>query len=239
MVRKPYSRLAKTEEKRNVRQAYFFVFLTIAALIILFIFGLPTTAKFAAFLTELKQSATPIDNNDATPPAPPQLGLLPEATNSLSIEITGRTESGAIVKLFLNNEEKEVLANSDGDFTVNFGLNKGENTIQAQATDNAGNISQKTDLTTVVFDNEAPSLEIVSPEDGTAYYGSKQRQVTIEGQTESDASLKINDRLVVVDSDGSYVYIATLSEGENQFLVKSEDNAGNSVEKSLTLSFSP
>ena len=239
MVRKPYSRLAKTEEKRNVRQAYFFVFLTIAALIILFIFGLPTTAKFAAFLTELKQSATPIDNNDATPPAPPQLGLLPEATNSLSIEITGRTESGAIVKLFLNNEEKEVLANSDGDFTVNFGLNKGENTIQAQATDNAGNISQKTDLTTVVFDNEAPSLEIVSPEDGTAYYGSKQRQVTIEGQTESDASLKINDRLVVVDSDGSYVYIATLSEGENQFLVKSEDKAGNSVEKSLTLSFSP
>ena len=239
MIRKPYSRLAKTEEKRNVRQAYFFVFLTIAALIILFIFGLPTTAKFAAFLTELKQSATPIDNNDATPPAPPQLGLLPEATNSLSIEITGRTESGAIVKLFLNNEEKEVLANSDGDFTVNFGLNKGENTIQAQATDNAGNISQKTDLTTVVFDNEAPSLEIVSPEDGTAYYGSKQRQVTIEGQTESDASLKINDRLVVVDSDGSYVYIATLSEGENQFLVKSEDKAGNSVEKSLTLSFSP
>lgn len=239
MVRKPYSRLAKTEEKKNVRQAYFFVFLTIAALVILLIFGLPTTAKFAAFLTELKQTTAPIDKNDSTPPAPPQLNLLPEATNSLSLEITGRSEAGVIVKLFLNNEEKEVLANTDGEFTINFGLNKGDNTIQAQAIDKAGNVSQKTDLATVVFDNEAPSLEIVSPEDGVNYYGSKQRQVTIEGQTENDAFLKINDRLVVVDSDGSFVYAATLTEGENQFLVKSEDKAGNSTEKTLILHFSP
>ena len=46
-------------------------------------------------------------------------------------------------------------------------------------------------------------------------------------------------RIVVVESDGSFAFTTTLSEGENQFTVKASDKAGNSTEAVLKLNFSP
>lgn len=238
-MRKRYSRLARTEERQSIRRAIFFTFLTIVSIFAFIFLGLPVLARFAGFLTDLKKSGLPIERNDTTPPAPPRLESLPEYTNEFSVEIKGTTEAGATLTLFLNGDEEEVVVNKDGDFNFTFKLDKGENTVSVKARDAAGNESQETDTYKIIFDNEPPELEITSPEDGKEFYGSKERQVSINGKTEESASVIVNDRIVAVDASGNFTFVTTLSEGENGFTIKTEDKAGNSTEASLTLRFTP
>jgi len=91
----------------------------------------------------------------------------------------------------------------------------------------------------VVFDNESPDLEVTSPEEGKEYYGSKERQITIEGLTEDGVSLTINDRIVAVDEDGTFTFLTTLNEGKNNFNIKSTDKAENQTEMDFSVSFTP
>jgi hypothetical protein len=238
-MRKRYSRLARTEERQSIRRAIFFTFLTIVSIFAFIFLGLPVLAKFAGFLTDLKKSGLPIERNDTTPPAPPRLENLPEYTNEFSVEVKGTTEAGASIILFLNNDEEELVVNKDGEFNFTFKLDKGENTVSVKARDAAGNESQETDTYKIIFDNEPPELEITSPEDGKEFYGSKERQVSINGKTEESASVIVNDRIVAVDASGNFTFVTTLSEGENGFTIKTEDKAGNSNEASLTLRFTP
>jgi len=234
-----YSRYVTTEERRNIRRAFFFGILTIAALVGLLFFGLPSVAKFAAFLSDLRGSTQPVDKNDTTPPAPPRLGQLPEATNKTELEINGATEEGATVILSLNGKEEEIVADADGKFAFSYPLKDGENLISAKAKDRVGNESQESKVYSVTFDNQKPDLEISSPADGTSFFGEKQRQVTVQGKTEAGVTLTINDRIVKVEEDGSFTFLTTLGEGTNSFNLKSTDKAGNQTEKTIGVSFSP
>ena len=234
-----YSRKAKTEEKKNLRRAVIFGILTLALLAVFFFYGLPAIIKFAAFLTDLKKSSTPSEISDSTPPPPPRFEPFPSHTNDLEIELKGSTEPGVTVILFLNNKNEEVLVNSEGDFNYDFELNDGKNTISAKAIDQAGNESQKTDTQTVTYDNDSPEINITKPQNNSEFFGSKERQIVIEGVTEEDASVSINGRKVVVESDGTFAFAITLSEGENQFTIKAEDRAGNSDEQSLLVTYTP
>jgi len=238
-MKRRHSRLARTEERQSIRRAIFFTFLTVVSIFAFIFLGLPVLAKFAGFLTDLKKSGLPIERNDTTPPAPPRLESLPEYTNEFSVEVKGTTEAGASIILFLNDDEEELVVNKDGEFNFTFKLDKGENTVSVKASDAAGNESQETDVYKIIFDNEPPELEITSPEDGKEFYGSKERQVSINGKTEESASVTINDRIVAVDVSGNFTFVTTLSEGENGFTIKTEDKAGNSNEASLTLRFTP
>ena len=234
-----YSRYVTTEERRNLRRALLFGLLTIAAIIGLLFFGLPSVAKFAAFLSDLRGSTQPVDKNDTTPPAPPRLGQLPEATNKTELEINGTTEEGATVILSLNGKEEEIVADADGKFVFSYPLKDGENLISAKAKDRAGNESQESKVYSVTFDDQKPDLEISTPADGTSFFGEKQRQVTVQGKTEAGVTLTINDRIVKVEEDGSFTFLTTLGEGANSFNLKSTDKAGNQTEKTISVNFSP
>jgi hypothetical protein len=224
-----YSRRARTEEKRNpILLSAAFIF-----------YGLPAVAKFAALLMDLRTSTAPVEVSDNTPPPPPRLDPIPSFTNELSVEISGTTEPGVSVILFLNSKEKEVLADNQGEFSHTFMLNKGENTFSSLARDSSGNESQETEIQTITHDNEPPELVVTKPDDGTSYYGARERQVVIEGSTEEDVSININGRQVVVEADGSFAFATTLSEGGNDFTIKAEDQAGNTTELSLAVSFTP
>lgn len=234
-----YSRRATTEEKKNIRKATYFGILTIVALILFFFFGLPAVAKFAAFLTDIRQSSTPVDINDTTPPAPPRIQEPDRYTKEYSVEIKGNTEAGATVLLYPDGKEEELLANKDGEFTYTWSLDDGENKIYAKAKDAAGNESQESDIYYITFDDEDPELEISSPEDGKQFFGSSERQITIQGQTEGGVNLTINNRVVAVDEDGSFTFVTTLGDGENNFNFKAKDAAGNETEKDLKVHFTP
>lgn len=233
-----YSRRSRLEERKNIRRAIFFIILTIVALLSFLFLGLPTIVKFSALLSDIRKSGEPISKDDQTPPVPPRLDVLPESTNEKSIEIKGTTESGVTVILYLNDKNEEILANSEGDFTYSYSLRNGINTISAISKDKSGNESQKSNQITVDYDIEPPELNISNPEDGSEYYGSKQRQVVIEGNTEGEAKVTINDRVAIVESDGNFSFTTTLSEGDNSFTIKAEDKAGNTTETSLNLKYS-
>ena len=234
-----YSRLASVEEKRNMRRAFIFTILTILAILGVLFYGLPSVARFAAFLSDLRKSSLPVDRNDTTPPAPPRLDRLPEATKEPEIEISGVTEEGATVILTLNGKDEEVVADAGGKFRFSYSLRKGENQILAKAKDWAGNESQPTTGITIVFDNEAPKLNISDPADGSQFYGDGQRQLAIKGTTEVGVTLTINDRIVKVEEDGTFTFATTLADGEKSFNLKSADKAGNQTEKALKVNFSP
>jgi len=233
-----YSRRKTIEEKRNRRKTFIFFFLTIISIVLLFFYGLPAVIKYAAFFADLKNSSRPVELSDNTPPPPPFLESLPTHTNEEDIEIKGRTEPGATVKIFLNKKEHELLANNEGGFNLSLTLRDGSNKISAIAIDTSGNESQNTQFV-ITFDNENPDIVITKPEDGSSYFGPKQRQLTIEGITEGNAKLSINGRWVVVDSNGKFSYAATLDEGDNNFTITAEDEVGNSSESSISVTYTP
>ena len=238
-MKRGYSRLASAEEKRNIRRAVTFGVLTVASILALFLFGLPTVAKFAAFLSDIRKTSQPIELNDTTPPSPPRIDTLPDATNKSALDVKGKAEVGSTVILTFNAKEQEVLVGNDGDFVFSLDLDDGENKLSFLAKDTSGNESQRTQTYKVIFDNDEPKLEISSPSDGAEFFGSSERQVTLQGTTEPEIELTINDRPIKVDDNGSFTYATTLNEGDNPFNIKAVDKAGNTTEKSLTLKFSP
>ena len=181
----------------------------------------------------------PIDANDKTPPAPPRINRLPEATNRTEVEVSGTTENGATVILTYNSKTEEVVSDADGKFSFSVPLNDGDNSILAKVKDQAGNESQETDVYTVVFDDTAPILDISSPSDGASFFGEKQRQLTLTGTTEAEVTLTINNRVVQIEDNGTYAFTSSLGEGANSFNLKSTDKAGNQTEKTITVNFSP
>lgn len=234
-----YSRWQSVEEKRNKRRAFIFGVLTIAALVFLFTIGLNVLTKFVGLISDLKKTSAPIEKTDTTPPPPPHIDTLPEATNNSKLTITGSSEPGSDVELFINGSKNESLAGNDGAFSFDIILANGSNTIYAQAKDSAGNESGKTPTYEVIYSKNPPKIDINSPNDGAKFYGTKQQQITISGKTAVDVSLTINDRIVAVQDDGSFSSSVFLNEGNNTFKIKVVDNAGNTAEKSITVSWSP
>ncbi len=234
-----YSRLQSIEEKRNVRNAVLFIFLTIGAIVLLFFYGIPAMGRFAAFVSDLGKSGKAITTNDHTPPAPPRFDYVNNFTNKQTAGISGLTEAAATVKLTFNGNEQDVLADKDGKFQFNLQLDNGTNTYSAVAVDTAGNISQKTQDFTITFDNKPPNLTVDSPGDGSQFFGSNQRQITIKGSTDQNDQVTINDRIVAVDDAGLFQYTTSLNSGDNKFAIKALDQAGNTTEKDITLTFTP
>lgn len=235
-MKRRYSRRSKIEKSRNIKKAIIFTVLTIALIFLTIILGIPLLAKYTAFVSDIKQDSQPVENDDATPPPPPSVNSIPEATNEQELEVSGKTEPGSTVVIDGGGKIKEILANKEGDFSTTLRLKSGNNNIQFQSIDTSGNES-KTTVINVIFDDQPPDLTITQPKDGSSFYGSRQRQVTIEGTTEKNTKVTINERVVIVDSDGSFSYFITLSEGKNDFVIVASDNAENKTEQVLTLNY--
>lgn len=231
--------MASVEANRNVKTAVWLGVLTVASIIILFIFGIPILGKFAGFVSDIGGSKNPIKINDKTPPAPPFVNQLPEYTNQSEIRLTGTSEESATIKLTFNTQEKETVTNEGGEFNFSLNLVKGENTFELFATDQAGNISQKTKEYKIIFDDEKPELEVESPQEGSKFYGSSQKEVLIKGKTEENVNLTINGKFVSVGGEGNFEFRDSMGEGENIFNLKATDAAGNLTEMDLTVFFTP
>lgn len=238
MTIKRYSRLASVEEKRNVKSAYWYGLLSVLAIIFLIFFGLPMIVKFAGFIGDISKSSKPVEINDTTPPAPPQFDDIPEFTNKETLNVTGKSESGATISIRANNETSEILANNDGVFNFVFNLKQGDNTIDAKAKDTSSNESTQTQTYKVVYDNTEPKLEITTPTDGASFFGSGQRQLSIKGNVSENVDLTINGRIIALKDDDTFTFTTTLSEGENKFEVKAVDPSGNETLTTLTINFS-
>ena len=230
----PMSRLEQQKRKKYYQQFIIYIFLFILVLAFFATIGLKiliNTSLFIAGLSQTKQTTEKEVGND-TILFPPEITDIPVATNSATIKISGRAQEKKAITIFVNDEnQKELIATEDG-FETEITLNEGENEVYVEIADEEKKLSKKSPIYKVFYKNKKPELLIGTPVDGERVI---RDEVVINGQTDSDASVKINGSPAVTDSEGTFSHTVRLKEGENRIEVTAADDAGNTETKIITV----
>lgn len=231
------SRRESIQDKRRARRGLLLILSSISLFLLLMFAGVKYAANVALFAEKFKKDDQ-LSQEDKTPPGPPRLDTkLPKATNKERVFLEGYAESNSTVKIYVNEEiAGETQAGEDSKFSVETNLKEGQNEIWAKATDKSGNEGDQSPTRRVIFDNEAPEVNITEPKEGDTIL---EKILTIKGKTEVGASLTANDRVGIVDSDGNFTVKYSLSEGENVIKLVSVDLAENKTEKEMKLIYEP
>lgn len=86
--------------------------------------------------------------------------------------------------------------------------------------------------TQFVIDTMAPVLEIDTPRDGDEY---DTEFVSIEGRTEPNIVIKINDKTATSDDKGNFVSAIMPKKGKNLISLFAQDRAGNTTKKEIVV----
>jgi hypothetical protein len=170
----------------------------------------------SSYSNEVSVSTT---SGDTLPPTvtvtyPQQNAIL----NTKNFTITGTTEPGAT--LTINNNSVSVGAN--GSFSYDAAIS-GPATFTIIAKDIAGNVTQF--VLNVSLDTTPPILTVTEPH---AFQEIYTQFVTVKGQTEKNAKVKINGVDITLNPDYSFSYSLQLTtQGANAIEVIAEDLAGN------------
>ena len=146
------------------------------------------------------------------------------ATSSPSILFSGRTEPGA--RLLIGG--MQYFPDLNGSFWAMVPLVEGDNILEVDARDAAGN-SNNTTLT-ILLDTVPPVLRVASP---AATLLTNVPLLKIYGDTDADAVLAGGMNATV--ANGSFSADFPLAEGLNYIVVKALDEAGNSNSTVLTV----
>lgn len=227
------SRKAKLEQKKITHQIIFFLLLAIA-LVLLFVFVLiPTLIRVLASLS----GNTPVQT-DTVPVQVPFLSAPVAATSSATLTLSGFSQKGYNVAFVDNGQPLTTTnTNDDGSFQADLTLSDGENKITAYAIDANKKQSEVSQEYTVLLDTQLPSLDISKPQDKQSFQGKQNQNMTIEGKTDLNTKVYINDRLIFTKDDGSFTTLQQLHDGDNPLDIKAIDQAGNVTDKVLTISF--
>lgn len=237
------SRLARNQTKKGKRK---FLLSLIFASLLLYATAVWILPNFVGGLTivsdlfradKVKGQVNTADNAFF---APPVLTIPYEATSSSEIKIPGYAAPSSKVKIYLDDSlVTETDVNSDGSFiTEGIKLNYGLNNIYGKTADDKNNESLPSKTIQVTFDNDKPFLEIYEPEDNKTITGGD-KKITIRGKTEKEADIYINSQKIIVDSEGNFMTIKELNDGENLLTIKSQDLAGNSTEFLKKVTYNP
>jgi len=171
------------------------------------------------------------------PPSAPRMIIPYEATNSALIKVSGYAENETEVELLLNgvSYEKEEV-DEDGSFVFEeINLVEGDNYIQA-LTISKDNISSEMSPTfSVSYDKIAPYLNITNPSEDSVEVESLDYE--IRGETESGASVTVNNSIAVVDDMGQFKLKIQLISGQNEVEIISRDLAGNETKKKVKIKY--
>lgn len=225
------------EASEEWKRTAFYLGLTILFFAAIAVFGIRILTSVAGIVGRFgHESSTQL--NDTTPPPPPVFSNYPQVTNQRILNLNGSSEPNSTVKINFQGSERDVIVSDNGSFSTSITLEDGENKIQASSIDTSGNQSLNQTEIVVVYDDTEPELEISEPSDGASLRGKKQQELIIKGKTESGASIAVNDRKIILASDGSFETTFTLNEGENIFTFVAEDGAGNKTEVKRVVNYS-
>lgn len=191
------------------------------------------------FLKDPETTLNEVSVADNPTLAPPVLNIPYEATNSSKIGIKGYATSNSKVKIYLDDRlEDTVEVDLDGTFVVeDIELSIGTNNLYGKTVDEKDNESLPSKTLRVIFDNEKPKLEVTEPNDGKEVTGDK--KVKIAGKTDPEAQIYINNSRIIVNSEGNFSQDLPLNDGDNNFTIKAQDSASNSVEVVRRVVFKP
>lgn len=225
-----YSRLRRHEDRKFKKRLIWALGGSVALVVFILVFGLKLLVSFSLLVDKL-HGATPVVKQGQVLILPPVLDPLPEATNSASLNITGRGDAGFTVIIYIDEEEtKKFKIEDDGTFTLlTKRLAEGPHAISAKTTDDKGNLSDLSNVLTVSIKRAKPTLTITEPQNNARIVGDT-NTLSVAGISDPDTSVTINGRMALVEDEGSFTYSFTLSEGENTILVVATDPAGNQTD---------
>jgi len=224
-----YSRLRKFEDRRQEKKIVVSIIGIIAIFSFLGIFGIRILIGFSLLVDKLR--GTPQQQVIQQLILPPELDSLPIATNSATIAVSGKGQTGMTVIVYINETDTEkATVDKDGSFTIpTVKLIEGANTISAKQTADNKNVSALSEVFTVISKKSKPSLEITYPTDNQQIR-QEQNSISVTGKTNDEVNtVTINDRFVIVQSDGSFSYDLNVPEGDSVIKIIATDTAGNQV----------
>lgn len=222
-----YSRLIRHEERRQQKRLVWALGGMLGLVIFLFVFGLKILVGFSLFVDRVRGNTPQLATQNQELILPPLLDSLPEATNSASITITGKSDTGLKIVLYIDEEEATTLpVKDDGTFTFTKKLAEGDHTVSAKAKNDKDQVSDLSNVLSISIKRKKPDLTITNPTDGARIVGDNNTLI-VKGKTASENTVTVNDRLAVVGNDGSFSYAHALSEGDNTLHIVVTDPAGN------------
>lgn len=220
------SRLGRYEDRKQRRRILFALLGIVGILALLFVFGLKLLVGFSVLVDRMRGSS-PAAQSTHSLILPPVLDPLPIATNSAKLTVTGSGRPGLTAIVYQNEvEKKKISVDRDGVFTVELIGSEGDNIISAKFIDGEGNTSELSTVLSVMVKTKPPILEVSAPAD-SASFSSDTQSIRIEGKTEPDNTVSVNDRFAIVDSSGSFSYILSRFQGEQTIKITATDPAGN------------
>lgn len=220
------SRLLKKEQKKLLKQTIWFVGGGIALVAAFIFFVLPNFISLANSVLD----TNPIVEDETVILQAPVLVAPVTATFSAELEVSGVSQAGMKNVFVVNGSAgPEAVSKEDGTFSSKILLTDGENSFSAYAVDDKGNESPASRAYVTILDNHAPTLEITEPQDKQEF-DEKHKLITIQGKTEPNVKLYINDRFFLPRADGSYSTTFSLAGGENKLIIKAIDQAGNQTQ---------
>ncbi len=150
------------------------------------------------------------------------------ATNKteLEIEISPAVPEDQ-VRTFLNGTEVEPVSEKPGQYRI--ALTEGLNEMMVFTTDEKGKSAAAS--ASVVRDTTAPELTIIGQTDN---FSTTDEEIMIRGDVDSDATLTYLGEKIEL-SGGCFSISKPLGYGKNQFTLVAEDQAGNRIEKQITV----
>ena len=230
-------RLEQHQKKQLNNTIFFSLFILIAVIVLIFTVGLKillNTSAFVARVTEKKSDTALKKNQNLIEDI--DIDSIPVATNSARIFVGGSVVNFDQVEFYLNGDlVKEITLLTSDNFNEEIGdLNKGENEIYVIGKTKESGEEKKSKIFTVLFKGEKPKLEVKEPQDNLKTNSS---EIKVLGQTDKETYIKVNELPVVVDAQGLFQTLVRLKEGENKIIILAQDVAGNSEEKTLTVTY--
>ncbi len=223
-----FSRLNRVADRKEKRRLVLAIAGIFGIFILILLFGVKALIGFSLLVDTLRGNSPATAQQQQTIILPPTLNPPTEATNSAAISVNGKGQTGLTLILYVNNKElKQVSVKEDGTFVVpSVPLTAGSNTISAKLTDTKGNLSDLSNIVSVTYGNAPPKLIVSDPSDNSTVTGDT-NTVTVNGMTDDNVTVTINDRVVVIKTDNSFSYGYPLNEGDNILNIVATDAAGN------------
>lgn len=232
------SRMRRTLERQSKRNIILMALAIVIILGAVIMYGQVIVIDLSLLLgTTKKVSTQPTNTETVSYIAPPVLDQVITATNSATALFSGQITNADQVKLYINDELTDV-AKPNVNHTFQFTdvkLKEGNNIIKAVAWLKDKKSSDSNTLFVTYLKNP-PNLSIDQPSEGDSFHGPS--VLVVKGKTDPDASVTVNNALVITKNDGSFSYEITLHNDENEIKVKATDTAGNSAEKVIKVTYS-
>lgn len=232
------SRLSRRIESRTKKNLFLSLLGIILIFFILIKLGIPLLINFSLFIADRKDDSTQSLDSESSFIAPPILNPLPVATNSAQVVISGIANKGQTVRIYVNDaiaDETEVKA--DGTFSTTIDVEKGLNLIKSKSKikDKESKFSESVEI---AYIDTKPTLDVTSPSDGQTF-SKDQNTAPVSGKTSSGARITVNDFWAIVNDENNFSYTLPLKSGENEIKIIATDDAGNTTERILKVTYNP